>query len=185
MKSYTDTELIEFILNGPPRKRSSALEFIYKHYFPTIEKLVQRNQGSTADARDIFQEAIAIFYKNLVSLKFRNESSVKTYIGSICRNLWYLQLRDRGKPLMLPAEDASVDSSFVNTDILNRRLVKLDKGCQEILIGFYYERKSMSELAGSFKLGSEQAAKTKKFRCLQKLRHLFAKDRISIENFQS
>ncbi|MBD0257043.1 MAG: sigma-70 family RNA polymerase sigma factor, partial [Cytophagales bacterium] len=48
----------------------------------------------------------------------------------------------------------------------------LGEGCREMLLGFYYERKSMQELAGAMGYASEAVAKNKKASCLKKLRDL-------------
>ena len=48
---------------------------------------------------------------------------------------------------------------------------KLGKECKELLEVFYFEKKSLREIAAQFNIG-EASARNKKYRCIQKLRSL-------------
>ena len=67
--------------------------------------------------------------------------------------------------------------------IVEKFFTKLDQGCQRLLRMYYYDSKSMKQIMADFGLGSEQAAKTKKFRCMKKLEGLFAAHQIKKDSF--
>ena len=75
------------------------------------------------------------------------------------------------------------DSLEINLTALNELMTELKEDCQKLLLGFYYERKSMKDLMEIFKLGSEQAAKNKKLRCMDSLIRLVKGREMTIENF--
>ena len=168
--------------------RNSCLKLIYKEYFSRIEAFVIKNSGDHSDAKDVFQEAIMILYQNVKKGKFRAESSLFTYIYSICRNLWFQRLKQQ--PMI--AIDSVIENELTSEDILEDQvnigaLKKIMNGlkedCKKILIGFYYESKSMEQLSRMFGLGSAQAAKNKKSRCLKHLSKMVSENGLTYENF--
>ena len=58
---YPENELLDGIRNHD----SGVLEFVYQKYFPMIESFVLHNQGSSEQAKDVFQEAMIIVYKKI------------------------------------------------------------------------------------------------------------------------
>ena len=118
--------------------------------------------------------------------RFKEASSISTYVFGITNNLWKAYLRkemkarqieisDIGKELVSEQEHGKVDLSKT----MHRLLDELGGNCKKILYMYYYENKSMLEVKKSFDLGSEQAAKTKKYRCMQQLIKLFKKRNIT------
>lgn|GEM_PF-2738436 len=77
----------------------------------------------------------------------------------------------------LPGEPAAPDDLEAALEaernaVLLGLLDKLGEGCCEVLLGFYYEKKSMQELAGEMGYASEAVAKNKKANCLKTLREM-------------
>lgn len=91
----TDQQIIQAIREGNPRK---ALEEIYT-FFPKVKMYVQQNSGDEDQAKDIFQEAIVIFYEKAQTTDFKLTSSVTTYVFGVSKNLWYSKLRKLGKEI--------------------------------------------------------------------------------------
>ena len=56
----TDNEVILGILNNS----ESVLKRLYGAYFPMVLQLIINNNGTTDDAKDVYQEAIIILYNN-------------------------------------------------------------------------------------------------------------------------
>lgn len=183
-----EVDIVKNILSSDLGLRNAALETIYDKCYPRIESFIIKNSGSQFDAKDIFQEATMILYKNIKRGKFNGNSSVLTYLYSICRNLWLLQLRKGVMKISksIDTSDLSIEDikeEQVNIQVLKNVMLDLKEDCQSILMGFYYENKSMKELAQIFKLGSEQVAKNKKSRCLKYLTNIISKKGLSYENF--
>jgi len=165
-------EIVEGIQSETKNKRNKALKHLYNNCFPQVKGFVLGNSGDMDEAEDVFQDTIATVYVNLVERRFRGESSLYAYVYSIARNTWLMKLRKKKIPThSLTDAIMAVDESEeqVNTRVIQRVMQHLDEGCRKLLVGFYFESMSMQAIAEIFELGSTQAAKTKKLRCMKRL----------------
>jgi RNA polymerase sigma factor (sigma-70 family) len=178
-----DPELISKLLSGDSKTVNRALTAIYHHNFKQVRKFVLANSGADEDARDVFQEGMMIFYFNLLAKKFEQRSAISTYIFSICRNLWFQRLRKEANATLLAEDGLSVESSEINPSLLPGLLKELKEECTRLLTGFYFDGKSIRELMIEFSLGSEQATKNKKLRCMEYLIRKIKQKGLSIESF--
>ena len=98
-----------------------------------IQHFVLNNNGSFDDARDLFQEAMITLYEKVQSDSFVLSCQIKTYLFSICKNLWLKRLQQMGKysaPLSTEEESIAVEAdleAFQKKDaaftIMNRALI--------------------------------------------------------------
>ena len=180
--------IVDGLRSKIPEQRTSALNLLYSHCFKQVENYVLKNRGTVTEAEDIFQDGILILFQNVLHNKFRGESSVNTYLYSICKNLWLQKLRKESKiidHLDLSEIDLpeNTDQQQINNQLLLKIMHGLKNDCQKILKEFYYNRKSMDELAKKFRLGSPQAAKNKKSRCLKRLTSLVKEKGLQLDHF--
>ena len=82
--------------------------------------------------------------------------------------------------LAAEAEEPAVQA---NTGLLRRIFDLLNEGCKRVLLAFYFEGKTMDEIASHANLGSAQAAKTKKLRCMKRLTNLIHTNGYKAEDF--
>lgn len=185
MYAEKDRELIDKLLAADSKTVNHALTAIYHYHFKQVRKFVLANSGTEEDARDIFQEGIMNFYFNLISNKFREKSAISTYVFSICRNLWFQRLRKKTPSAILPENimEHAQEPAEINSTGLSELLNEIKGECKQLLTGFYYDGKSMKELMIEFSLGSEQAAKNKKLRCMEFLVRKIKEKGLSIESF--
>jgi len=87
---YTD----DAIIDGLKKRDNGIIRYIYKEYYPTIKFLITTNSGTETDAEDVFQDALVVLYRKIAKGNLVLTSSFKTFLYSICRNLW-LQRLDR------------------------------------------------------------------------------------------
>jgi RNA polymerase sigma factor (sigma-70 family) len=81
---YSDSEIIDCL-----RKRQSyVVHYLSDRYLPMIRLMVTRMGGSSEDARDIFQEGLMIMLEKIDDPGFTLTCHFKTYLYSICENLW-------------------------------------------------------------------------------------------------
>ncbi len=85
------------ILESLRSQQDDVINSIYRECFPSVNYMISTNSGSSSDARDIFHDALIV-----VILKARNNDleltcSLKTYIYSVCFNLWQKQLTRKQK----------------------------------------------------------------------------------------
>ncbi|MEL6558483.1 MAG: sigma-70 family RNA polymerase sigma factor [Bacteroidota bacterium] len=186
-----DTEILALLKEENDKSSNVAFRAIYQQVFPLIRRMVLDTGGSEEQALDTFQDTSLIFFNNVTADRYKSNSTISTYLYSIARNQWFVQLK-KEKRLPRGGSVSDVDISDVNTEenqelettkIVERFFNKLDDGCQQLLKMYYYDNKSMKQIMESFNLGSEQAAKTKKFRCMKKLQGLFKSYRIDRNSF--
>ncbi|MEL6559691.1 MAG: sigma-70 family RNA polymerase sigma factor [Bacteroidota bacterium] len=176
--------VLKAILDGDKKNRKNAITYLYDKCYPSFSRLVLKT-GSKEQAEDLFQEGLAVMYNNIINEVFRGDSKVSTYLISICKNLWLMELRSQKNALDVEELAVSVESEELEVDITSLKVLQqlLNTDCQKILKAFYYENLSMKEIQNQFDLGSSQAAKNKKMRCLKKLM-TFIKDKgLTYDNF--
>lgn len=142
-----------------------------------IRDMILKQSGTENDAKDMFQDGLLILRHNLNNGTFRNESGLSTYLFSICKNLWLKEYNRRSKEAMLQPEMViETRQNFdylINVEVVTVLMNELGEDCRKILVEYYYNKRSMSELKEIFNVNSIQAAKNKKWRCLKYLEKLF------------
>ena len=163
----TDTEIVEHLRNN---KYSKAVNGLYNS-LPSIKKYICANSGTEEDAKDIFQDALVILYKKVNSTEFVLSASLTTYLNAIAKNLWLTDLRRRKK---LPEDKSSTEIADVVTyeetgfTIATTAFNLLGEKCRQLLMLFYFKKKSFKEIAGILAFSDEKIAKNQKYRCIQK-----------------
>jgi RNA polymerase sigma factor (sigma-70 family) len=151
-----------------------ALEFLYKKYYRMMTKLVITNSGTEDEARDIYQDALIVFWQKATSGNLVLTSKISTYIYSICQNLWRKEL-DRKKRLSNEEKDTAValDTETAEKEkIIAHCIDQLGETCKKVLTYYYFEEMSMQDIADKLGFANTDTAKTKKYKCKKKLDEL-------------
>lgn len=177
-----DTELLYLLKE--PSKASKAIGQLYVQHFDSLSQFVINQGGSQEDAQDIFQEVLVGFTDLVQRGKFRGESSIKTFLFAMNRNLWYNELKRRGRVLK---RETIYDNQFAKDERIERiveareassQVLKilddLGEACKKLLVHFYYENRSMKEIAPLLSYENEQVVRNKKHKCLKKLEGMLA-----------
>lgn len=173
----------ELLLKQIAKNDRKALESIYKENFGSIQSYVLNNNGSSDDARDIFQEAMIVLYQKACSGSFELNCQLKTYLYSICRRLWLKKLHsaknyaktDENLEETVPVEEEVENHEKVNNDFLmmEAALAKVGEPCKSLLEAYYFQKKNMQDIATAFGYTNADNAKTQKYKCLVRLKKLF------------
>ncbi|MEL7146611.1 MAG: sigma-70 family RNA polymerase sigma factor [Bacteroidota bacterium] len=176
--------LAKHILSGSRIEKREALRFLYRKCFPSLRKLIGPEWSDEA-VEDIYHEGLARMYDSLQDGRFRGEAKLSTYLITICKNLWLMEIRSNKVTYNsdLIAEQTEVANKRLDAQYLSEVMDEMNKECRSVLSSFYYENKSMQEIQQDFGLGSVQAAKNKKSRCLKKLISLFQQKGITYDSF--
>jgi RNA polymerase sigma factor (sigma-70 family) len=187
--NVTDQELIAGLESSDV---GSAVEFLYEQYFNSVIEFIKFRGGTEEDGADLFQESVLVMIEKIKEGKFRFESSIKTYLFGIVRNLWLMELRTRerrkkreeyyasNEPQILPF----TDYKKTNVD-LKEVFEQLGDVCKTLLIGFYFENKSMKVLLNQFDFKNEQVLRNKKNLCMKKLKELLSADKNLLQSLKS
>ena len=175
----------ESIINGIRESDDKALEYLYKEHYYMIRQLVVMNSGSQPDAEDILQDGIIVLYEKIKEGDFKLTCSIKTYLYAVCKNLWlkclekkknFIPFKDYHNETISIEEDLFEEEIQTdNQNILAELLNKISEACKEIIVSFYYEKLSMSDIARKLGFANADYAKTQKYRCLQKLKEMINK----------
>jgi RNA polymerase sigma factor (sigma-70 family) len=152
----------------------AALRELYKA-FPAVSHFIRKNGGNQEDARDMFQESLLIFYRNVQQKDFTLTSSLNTYLFSIVKYLWKDELKKKNRtvPFELHAQDmipniAASGQEELKISLMGKVLGQLGEKCSEILRLFYYEKKAMEEIAALLQYKNVDTAKTQKYKCMER-----------------
>lgn len=174
----TDQEIVE----GISRKDNGTFLYLYREYQDQILRMVQKNNGNTEDARDIFQEGLLALWSNISNGKFQVQANtrVSTYLYALCRNIWISRLRkrkithsiDQNPGLEIAAEVSDLEAQYEQVKTLEQQFGKLGDACQKILTLVYFKKASLKEVAVQLDI-TEKTAKNNKYRCMQRLRAFY------------
>lgn len=183
-ESFLDSSDLD-LLAGLKAQEPTAYEALYKRYYAMVETFILQNNGSREDARDIFQESMIALFRSVSKLEFQlyKDATLTAFIMAIARKTWYNTLRKK-KKMALANEDESLLNKLnfsleseekgdleKKYDLIGEKFKQLNKDCQGLLLAYYFEGKSLKEIAvqmgytGSF-------IKVKKYRCMQNLKNL-------------
>lgn len=177
---FTDEDIIKGIVN----KEDSALNALYKLHYSMIYNLIVNNNGSSQEAKDIYQETIIVFYNNIISSEFKLECKIKTYLYSVARRLWLNELKHKFKIVsslndfedIIEIEKSDIEKLVENEKklkLMDKCLVDLGEPCSTILKEFYINKVSMTEIAEQMGYTNSDNAKNQKYKCLQRLKKLY------------
>ncbi len=175
-----DHDILERISRGD----ESALDYLYQKYYRMMTNLIRKNNGTEQDAKDIYQDALIVFWQKVVSNELVLTSKISTYIYSICLNLWRKEL-DRKSKLTYETQQ---ESGYFDDDNKERNLIirdcisQLGDTCKKILMYYYFDDMSMQDIASKLNLANVDTAKTKKYKCKKRLDSL-VKSKYSASDF--
>ena len=181
VKSYT----INAILKGIREKDNKVLYYIYQESYPAIKKHIVNNSGNAQDAKDIFQDAVVIIYNKSNKNDFNLDCGFSTYLYSICKILWLKELKKKKneksniKELeeLQKYQDDIIGSDGVSEKyaIYHKYINKLDYDCRKVL-RLFYDGVKVKEIANIMGYRNEHIARSKKFKCKEKLLKWIRKD---------
>lgn len=178
----TDQEIIHQLKIG----NETYLKHLYQH-LGMVKSLVLKNSGSEDEALDIFQEAIIVFYKKVMSGDFELKGKISSYLFEVSRRLWLNQLNRRKK------YESSKDTSFLSDqadedseeqdpmalqNYITTALEKLGEPCKPLLEAAIFLGMKMEDIAKKFNYSGARSASQQKLRCLKKLRNIISYDDI-------
>lgn len=159
-----------------------SLGHLYEREFPKIRKYVVRNSGSDEDAQDVFQETIMSFFSYVKLGKFNEEYEIGGFMYTVAMNTW--KRKNRNKVIHVEydgnvREESSPDpydqiiSEEKRVNII-RIFSELGENCKNILTDVIFQRLSMKEIADKYEYASATTAKTRHYKCKQRLSKLLA-----------
>lgn len=157
---------------------------LYLEAYPAVARYIARQGGTTDEAKDIFQDAVVIYYEKMTGKGLQLKQSKEAYLFGIARHLWSRYNKNRQKQLPTISGDAdSTPATGKGAWSILALVEHTGRKCLELLHAFYYDRQDMKQLADTFGFSGERSATVQKYKCLEKVRDLVKEKSLVYEDF--
>ncbi len=160
---------------------------LYEDLFPKVASFLSK-QGSSYDlARDIFQDAVIIYFEK-VSHKKEEVDNPEAYIMGVVRHLWFRTYNENQQWVDFAGFNEEVAESVdeylnpVQHKVMSL-LERAGRKCLELLRAFYYQKASLHSIAGDFGFSGIRSATVQKYKCLKKVKDQVKKEEIDYADF--
>lgn len=174
---HPDQKYIVALVNNDP----VLLNELYQKFSGKIKWMILQNNGTEADAADIFQEALLSIYNKARTGNFTLTCPLEAFLYLVCKNKWLNTLSKRknqkvtntdtdgfnqiGEDNFKLAEECVLQEQ--RRDLLAQKLNEMGKGCKDLL-ALSWSGISMDEVAKKLNVSYAYARK-KKSECMAKL----------------
>jgi len=171
------------LLEGLVNNDRNAIETIYQENFNMVQALIINNNGSSDDAKDIFQDAIIVLYEKLRTGGFELNCQIRTFLYSVSRRLWLKRLQQQNRysspgdsmeAVVSVEEDIEAhEQRNAEYEMMENAINHLGEPCKSLLEAYYLQKKNMQEIAAGFGYTNADNAKNQKYKCLMRLKKIF------------
>lgn len=178
--AWTDSEL-ETALRGAPEARDAAFRYLFADgmRMRQVQQYVEAHGGTAAEGKDVFQDAVVLFDRNVRQGKFNGKSTLSTYFFAIAKWHWVSVRRRQKTGVELDARKHDeivepVDAQLIDDDhrrLLGEALNGVGPDCKKLLLltGLSLANEDIAREAG---FSSADMARKAVFRCRERFRAL-------------
>jgi len=170
MTNYTNVELIKMLNGSNDVDFNKSIYYLKQRMISKVNLLIKKRGGANEDAEEVLNEALFVAHQYAKEAKFKTNTSVEGFIYKVADQI-----------------DRFIENEFETNPVNEEQKIKLNKAmkllcneCRAVLEAFYYQNMSMLQIKEKFNLGSIQAAKNKKYRCMEKLKNAFQMEKQKI-----
>jgi DNA-directed RNA polymerase specialized sigma24 family protein len=165
--------------------REQAFISLYKKAFPAAARYVSKKGGTFEDAKDIFQDALVIFYEKSIQGSVMLQTNEHAYLLGIAKHLWVKRFRESILNSSLDADWDMMEEDDLQPDQnkLMHYLETAGQKCMELLKAFYYDNLPVKSIAGLFGYSGERSATVQKYKCMEKVRETIKEKHLAYEDF--
>ena len=170
-------------MEGLAASEKKAVETIYRENYNMVQSLIINNNGSSDDAKDIFQEAMIVLYEKVRSGAFELNCQIKTFVYSVSRRLWLKRLQQQNRyaasndsiEMVVAVEEDLEDHEQRNAEfeMMEKAINSLGEPCKSLLEAYYLQKQNMQVIAANFGYTNADNAKNQKYKCLIRLKKIF------------
>lgn len=157
---------------------------LYKGAFPPVARYVSRLGGSFDEAKDVFQDALVIYYEKTIKQSPAPDNDI-AYLVGVAKNLWLKRYRQSAQNL--PLNDAEIAFEEQEESPSNKRLMlfltKAGQKCMNLLKSFYYDQLPLNQIAEEFGYSGVRSATVQKYKCLEKVRETIKEKALAYDDF--
>ena len=181
MKTLSDNDIVDYILKGG-KWREKAIKSLFsdEKYYRQLAVYIKNDQGNDQDTEDIWINGILQTEEDIRSGKFKRLGSVRNYLLQTCKFLWNnarkkvsrkRELLSGELPTDTPNEDnpeKTTEQNDQNLHLIETLKKEIGNDCTEILI-LWKSEYSMQEIAEIMNLDDAEQAKSRRYRCFEKI----------------
>ena len=176
-----DSKILNALRNGDDH----VLVELFHQNRRSVASIVLRNHGSEDDVEDVLQEALVILWERVCNGTFEYQARLSTFIYATAKNIWSRRLSRNRREVSLP--DAVSDVEDNDPDPLeelqeNERITAVQRAmeqignpCHDLLLLYYWEERSMEDIARQLGFANADTVKSKKYQCKKVLGQLTRK----------
>ena len=167
-----------------PQTREDLFVNLYESAFPKVASFIRKMGGSLEETKDMFQDALVIYYEKSANPEFSPERTETAYLLGVCKHLWYKKHKEniREEALTDNLKLLETPEPTVSENVL--RFVEVaGKKCMNLLKAFYYDRMNMKEIATAFHFSGERSATAQKYKCREKVRNVIQERALNKDDF--
>jgi len=177
LKRYTDIQIIQGIRERDPK----IFKYLYDNYYSIVKLKIIENNGTEADVKDVFQEAIVLIYRKIDNNTLQMQSSFKNYLLTVSWYLWMREVRTKDNQSRINNYFSDVSEDFEDINIKDEEIDRhnkyklyqehfkqLSEKCREVL-KLFFEKMPLKDIARKLGLKNERSVKKRKYFCKEKL----------------
>lgn len=167
------------LLNGLKLHDEKSICEVYTAYYPSVEKYILMNSGTSQDAEDMFQDSVMVLLTYIGKDDFVLTCSIKTLLFAIAHRLWLKQLRYRSRKETLRdieveqldfiTHSEEVESSERKYDSIPQVLSRISIHCSGLLKQLFLTGK----IPDHYK--NDHSMRNQKYKCLEQARKMMNK----------
>ena len=174
------------IIEDVAAERKAFFMDIYQKAFPLVARYVSSMGGSFEEAKDVFQDALVIYYEKRTTAPVELQYSEKAYLLGIAKHLW--SRKNNSKQRHTTLDDsfeiaAAENEPASSTEKLMELLNTAGQKCMELLRAFYYDKLPLQKISGLFGFSGTRSATVQKYKCLEKIRDTVKEKSLTYEDF--
>ena len=157
-----------------------ALAEVYKsNRDPVISWITSKHSCSLEEAKDIYQDAIVIFYNNAVKGKISEINfSISSYLHEVVRRQFLNKLKKDNKVsrglldfIGIPADvNIENDQYEQKLELVHKALQELSATCKQLIQMKYFTNLSMESIGDQMGYKNPSTTKNLKYKCMRILR---------------
>jgi DNA-directed RNA polymerase specialized sigma24 family protein len=171
-----------------PAEREKLFIALYKNTFPAVAKYVSKMGGDLDEAKDVFQDALLIYYEKIAGTNIALRTNEKAYLLGIAKHLWAKKFRDDLH--YVPMNDLYHDTALAEDEYAEPSVTSLmqyletaGQKCMNMLKAFYYDKLPVNAIAELFGYSGVRSATVQKYKCLEKVRETIKERSLTYEDF--
>jgi DNA-directed RNA polymerase specialized sigma24 family protein len=181
--TYNDENIVEGLKNFD----ETACNHLYNKHKDYSMRFMNKMYYDEDTNKDIYQDAVIVFIEKVRANKLQLvNTSIQTYLNSICRNQVLIRLNKKNKPVLMGENwESNYSDNYVDwfddqAEVKNNRIkiimeeleLMKEKGqvCFELLKKVFFENKTMEALASLMNYTNADNAKNQSYRCRERLK---------------